>query len=107
MNHAEIEFIRQVATAVKWAIEADVEGGKAFQTAKRERIKQAEPSWRMLAWETRQAVLAVCWSIAPADLSPATRRRAKARHLEEIERARGSPAGRVERLLYRLTGLCF
>lgn len=104
---SERRFIQEIATSVKWAIEIDVEAGKAFGQAKVDRIKQAEATWTHLTPYMRQAVSNVCWSIAPADLSRRTHRAVKARMLAEIEWHRGYKAGAIERLLFRVSGHVF
>lgn len=106
-SFAEQEFIADVATALKWKVEEDVEAGKPFDQARAARIKQAEVAWTGLTPDMAQAVRGVCWSIDLPDLSPRTHRAVKDRVRTLIEAHRGRPLGRIERALYNLTGMTF
>jgi hypothetical protein len=99
----DVEFIRQVATSVLWQIEDQMDSGLTFDEAKRRAIARAEPAWKHLT--TAADIRTVCWSIAPTDLSKAARQRSFERCLADIERNRDRKAGRIEKLLYRITGL--
>lgn len=104
-SHTQLDLIREIATATKWAIEIDMEAGKPFEQAKRDRIKQAEIAWKGLTPDMAQAVRNVCWSIAPIDLSRRTHRAVKDQLRQSIEEARGKPLNWMDRLLFRLTGM--
>lgn len=101
----ELRFIADLATAVKWQVEADVEAGVPFDQAKRGRIEQAAPSWKHLSPQVRQAVSDVCWSISPSDLSKRTIRIGMGRIREMIEQDRGDRLGWFDSLLFRLFGV--
>lgn len=102
---SERQFIADMATAVKWRIEQMVEAGASLEQAKRDAIKQAEPSWRGLTPEIRQAVKNVCWSISGADLSKRTHRAVKDRARRDMEKLKGKPLGLVDRFLWRCFGV--
>lgn len=104
---SERQFILDVATAVKWAMEAKIESGVPFAQAKVDCIKKAEPTWKHLDRDTRQAILNVVWSIAPPDLSKRTHKAVKDRMLTDIEKHRGWKAGPIERVWFALTGMVF
>lgn len=101
----EQEFVANIATAVKWRAEELIEAGMPFDEAKRQAIAKAEPTWKHLLPEIRQAALNVCHSIGPADLSKRTHRIVKARFLADVEAHRGHKAGRIERAFFAVTGM--
>jgi len=103
MNQADVEFVRQIATAVLWKTEEYVEEGMPFDDAKALAVKRAASSWRHLTKERRDAVLAVCNGIALSDLSDRCRSVMEMRHRRALE-ATGR-LGWFGRSLLRLTGL--
>jgi len=107
MNFAQLELVRDTATAVLWRIEQLVDQGKPFETAKREAIKQAEPSWRGFSKEIADGVRNVSWSLTYADMHKDVRARRTCAFLEDVEKFRGKTAGPIERAFFHLTGLVF
>lgn len=101
----EIEIIRDHATATLWQIEEDVIAGIPFEKAKADRIRQMLDATKSLSGRIRPALANVLWSLEPGDMSAKTSEALSMRFLHAIEEARGKPAGRIERFLYRVTGL--
>lgn len=104
-SHSELEFISDMATAVKWSIEILMENGTPFDQAKAARIKEAEVAWKGLTPDMQQAVRSVAWSISPGDLSKRTHLALKDQLRQAIEKDRGKPLGWVERAFFNATGM--
>lgn len=105
LTRHEVELVHDTATACLWAIEDKVVGGMAFDAAKAAVIKQALPAWKGFGPGVAEGVRRVVGSYTYADMDRRIHRKHRDDFLAGIEKARGKKAGRIERLLYRATGL--
>jgi hypothetical protein len=103
----QVDLVHKAAEAVRWRISDLVDGGMSFEDAKAAAIKQARPSWRGFSPEVAEGVRRVVTSYRLADVEPAVKKHLHARTLVEIETMRGRKAGRIERAIWRVTGLTF
>ena len=103
----QVELVHKAAEAVRWRISDLVHGGMSFEDAKAAAIKQARPSWRGFSPEVAEGVRRVTASYRLGDVERSVKKHLHVRTLVEIETMRGRKAGRIERLLYRVSGLTF
>lgn len=107
MKTAHLEFVSNLSTVILWRVEDHVRHGMGFEAAKELAIKESSRHWKYLSPRAKADALRVARSIKPSDMHANMRRLYFDRHLADIERVRGRPAGRIERLFFRVTGLCW
>lgn len=107
LTRSQVELAHNTATAVRWRIDDYVRKGMPFEQAKAKAISQAAPAWKGFTPDVEEAVRRIVESFTYQDLD----RRIHTQHIDEglasIERSRGYEAGRIERWLYRWTGMVF
>jgi hypothetical protein len=103
----QVELVHKAAEAVRWRISDLVHHGMSFEDAKATAIKQARPSWRGFSPEVAEGVRRVTASYRLGDVERSVKKHLHSRALVEIETMRGKKAGRIERAIWRVTGLTF
>lgn len=107
LSRWQVELVHNASEAVRWRICEMVQRGTPFHEAKERAIRQASASWRGFGPEVAEGINRVVSSYRLSDLDKPALRRVRERSLVQIEVMRGRKAGRIERALFRLTGLSF
>lgn len=105
LTRDQVRLVHDYSQTLRWQIEDAMLSGSTFADAKTAMLKRAP--WRGLGRQLEEAVRRVIQSFDLDDLDRRVVGRLDQQRLETLVSHRGKPAGTIERLLYRFTGLLF